>query len=243
MALANRLQIKRPFDAPTLIMSKKGNLNYLLISVLFVLPVILLILGVILFLNASPTLVLKKTEPSISISVDKRDLNLVKATPKRIAEKPNLMKQAGSLFNYVFDEGVFFKPSAARASRQFLMDRESKTVLLRVDYDVSPQNSISGIHFKTRNLDLSQLKHVSFSAKAGENKPLPVRFRIEFKNGSSSVRRFSVAPVAYEWNSYRFDFDVANPTDISEIVLVFEHEKVGPAATAGTVDFKNLTLE
>ena len=244
------MQIKHPLEAQTLkVGSKKESLNYGLIAVLFLLPVVLLISGVILFLNSSPLPPQShsvKFVPKLEKAISKpqvRNLDLIKTAPKLATQKPDLAKQAGNFFNYVFDKNVFSEPAGAYANHQFLMDETSKTAFLRMDYDVSLPNSFSGVHFKTRNLDLSKLKYMSFSVKAGEGKPFPDRFRIELKNRSSLVRRFSVTPLTHDWQSYRFDFDVSQGTDISEVVFLFENTKVGPGAVKGTVDFKNLTVE
>jgi hypothetical protein len=253
MAAVNRIQIKHPTDAPFMkTMNKKGNLNYWLISILFLLPAALLILGVILFLNSSPPPSSNKTKQNISVrtaelqkSVLPTEARDLKINPVVLptAQKPDLKKQAGNLFNYVFDEGIFSKPSNARAHREFVADQKSGTVILRIDYDVSHEQSVSGLYFKTRNLDLSKMKRLSFSAKADDGKALPDRFRIELKSNASLVRRFSVAPMARDWRFYHFDFDFGEPTEISEMALVFENALVGRGAAVGTVYLKNLTIE
>ena len=224
--------------------------NYLLIAVLFLLPVILFILGVILFLNSSPP-AFNETKRNISASVPVQNLSPALPGTHKLAERvsedaeqpPDLRKQAGNLFGYVFDEGVFSEPSNAHASHDFFMDQESKTILLRLNYDVSLRNSFAGIYFKTHSLDLSKVKRISFLAKSGEEKLFPDRFRIEFKDQSSSVRRFSVTPVAYDWHLYEFDFNVDRPTNISEVAFIFENTKVGTLAAAGTVYLKDLTIQ
>ena len=223
--------------------------NYLLISVLFLLPAVLFILGVILFLNSSPP-AFNETKQNVPVAAPVQNLppalpkahKSVKPVPDEV-KQPDLKKQAGNLFNYVFDEGIFSKPLNTLSSREFLKDQESQTVILRLDYDVSEPNSLSGVYFKTQGLDLSRVKHISFSAKSGEGKALPDRFRVEFRDQLSTVRRFSVIQMTHDWRLYDFDFNVNKPTNISEMTFLFEHAKVGPLAAAGTIYFKDLKIE
>ena len=242
--MEKRIQIQFPSE------KQWRHPNYLLIAVLFLLPAVLFVLGIILFMKSLPP-AFDEMEQTVSVSApiqthlaaQPETHKSIEEVSKDIKQPSDLRKQAGSFFGYVFDEHVFFRPANAFASHEFSVDRESKTAVLRLDYNVSPENSFSGVSFKTRGLDLSQMKHFSFSAKAGEGKPLPDRFRIEFKDQSSTVRRFSVAPVAYDWRLYDFDFKVSEPVSISEVAFVFEHARVGPLAATGTVYVKDLTIE
>ena len=152
-------------------------------------------------------------------------------------------KKAGSLFHYVFDEGVFYKPNWGYANREFYKDETEDAVVLRLDYDVYPQNSFSGMYFKIRGLDLSKVRHLSFNLRGDAEKPSPQQFRIEFKDQLSIVRGFAVKPITHDWRFYSFDFNAQRPTPVSEMVFVFENTRVGPLNTNSTVYLKDLNIE
>ena len=170
-----------------------------------------------------------------------RDLTTV--SMEKIAEQVDLRKKAGAMFNYVFDEGVFFKPDWGFADREFYESPDSKEVILRLDYDVFPQNSFSGMYFKTRDLDLSKVKRISMNVKADSDKPVPDQFRIELKDQLSTVRGFAVKPISKDWKNYTFEFNTAKATPVGEIVFVFENTRVGPLNTSGRVYIKDLVVE
>ena len=170
-----------------------------------------------------------------------RDLTVV--TAEKVAEQIDLRKKAGTLFKYVFDEGVFFKPNWGYAEREFYEDSESKQVMLRIDYDVFPQNSFSGMYFKTRDLDLSKVHRISFDVKSDSQKPIPSQFRIELKDQLATVRGFSVKPISKEWKHYTFEFNAPKPVSVGEVVFVFENSRIGALNTNGTIYVKDLMIE
>ena len=187
--------------------------------------------------------------------------DLTAVSIEAIAKQLDLRKKAGSFFNYVFDEGVFYTPNWGYASREFygaggaakvlrqegeppaLFNGESGPVVLRLDYDVFPQDSFSGMYFKVRDLDLSKVHHLSFNLRGGPQKTPPEQFRIEFKDRLSTVRGFAVKPVTHDWRFYTFEFNAQKPTPVSEMVFVFEHSKVGTSSTSGQVYIKDLNIE
>lgn len=171
-----------------------------------------------------------------------RDL-IAGVSAEKEAEQIDLRKQAGSLFQYAFDEGVFFKPKWGYADREFYEDEEEGKVLLRINYDVYPEYSYSGMYFKTRNLDLSKVHRITFSLKSDPDKPVPDQFRIELKDNYSTVRGFAVKPVQPSWRFYSFDFNAQTETPVTEITFVFENTKVGPLNTNSTVYLKDLVIE
>jgi len=169
-----------------------------------------------------------------------RDLTVVSV--EAMTEQFDLRKKAGNFFNYVFDDGVFFKPNWGYAEREFYEDSESKQVILRIAYDVFPQSSFSGMYFKIRGLDLSKVHQISMNVKSDPGKPVPNQFRIEFKDRLSTARGFAVKPISKDWKNYAFDFNTLNPTPVGEIVFVFENIRVGVLNTSGTVYIKDLTI-
>jgi len=169
-----------------------------------------------------------------------RDLVFVSA--EEIKEQLELRQEAGNFFQYVFDEGTFFTPNRGYARREFYKDKTGE-VLLKVDYDVYPQDSFTGLYFKMRNFDVSKFSRMNFELKAESGKPAPKRIRVEAKQGVTTARGFAVKPITDEWRLYSFKFNAQKPTPVSEIVFVFENLKVGAFSTKGTVYIKNLTLE
>lgn len=170
-----------------------------------------------------------------------RDLTVVSA--EEIAAQIDLRKKAGTLFSYVFDEGVFFKPNWGYTEREFYEDPESKQVILRIDYDVFPQNSFSGMYFKVRNLDLSKVNRISLNVKSDPGKPVPDQFRIEFKDQLATVRGFAVKPISKDWTNYTFEFKAPKPVSVGEMVFVFENSRIGALNTNGTIYVKDLMIE
>jgi len=140
-------------------------------------------------------------------------------------------KKAGTMFRYVFDEGAFYTPNLGYTKREFREDLDEETVVLQVGYDVYPQNSMAGVYMKTRDLDLSKVKQLTFEAKAVSEtsdaelklKRLPQMFRVELKKQRETVLGFAVKPVETDWRIYAFDFNAQKETLIDEVVLVFEN--------------------
>lgn len=169
--------------------------------------------------------------------------DLIEVSPEEMAAQLDLRDEAGSFFEYVFDEGVFYKPHWGYTSREFYKEEHTGSVILRIDYDVYPQGCYAGLYFKTRDLDLSKVRHLSFDLKAEAGRPVPQQFRIEFKDRFSIVRGFSVKPIGEEWQTYGFDLNVQRPTPVTEMVFVFENSKIGPLSTNGTLYLKDLHIE
>ena len=169
--------------------------------------------------------------------------DLIMVSPEEIAKQLDIRKETGSLFKYVFDEGVFYRLNWGYANHEFYKEEGTGTVMLRMDYDVYPDGCFSGMYFKTRDLDLSKVKHLSFQAKADPKKPAPEQFRIEFKDKFSILRGYSVKSLTKDWNFYAFDFNTQKPAPVSELVFVFENSRVGPLAADGAVLIKDLNIE
>jgi len=168
-----------------------------------------------------------------------RDLSF---TPtEEIKRQRDLTKEAGSLFKYVFDEGTFFTPNLGYAERTFYKDDDG-VVVLRVHYDVYPQDSYSGIYLKTRDLDISKFKGLSFELRSASDQPIPNLIRIEMKDRLSTVRGFAVKPITRDWRLYAFNFNAQKQTPVTEIVFVFENTRVGPLSLIGTVYIKNISI-
>ncbi|OGW86925.1 MAG: hypothetical protein A3C35_00050 [Omnitrophica bacterium RIFCSPHIGHO2_02_FULL_46_11] len=164
------------------------------------------------------------------------------ASAKEVEQQIDLRKKAGSLFQYVLDEGTFYKPDWGFANREFYEEADKK-VILRADFDVYPQYSYAGLYFKTRNFDLSKVKHLSFYLKAASEKKILERFRIEMKDRYATVRGYAVAPITEDWRLYSFDFNAQKATPVTEVVFIFENAKVGPLGTNGTVYIKDINIE
>ncbi len=169
-----------------------------------------------------------------------RDLAVV--TAQETAEQLGLRSKAGSFFNDVSDEGAFYRPNWGYAERKFIQD-EDDAVMLRLDYDVYPQDSFAGMYFKIKNLDLSKAKRLTLSVKGADEKPLADQFRIELKDRSSVIRGYAVKPIAKDWRFHSFDLNAQRPTPVTELVIVFENSRVGPLSTNSAVYIKDLSVE
>lgn len=158
-------------------------------------------------------------------------------------EQVSLRKAAGGFFRYVSDEGAFYTPNFGFAKRRFYRNEKTNSVALRIDYDVFPQGSYSGIYFKTRGLDLSQFRRFSFRLKGDLKKPVPDEMRIEFKSRRAVFAAFPARPKPEGEGAYAFELEAEKPTPLSEVVFVFEHQKVGPSRLNGAVLIEDLVLE
>jgi len=141
------------------------------------------------------------------------------------ARQLDLSKEAGSLFQYVFDHGTFYTPQFGFAEREFIKDAVTGKVRLELSYDVFPKTSFGGVYLKTRNFDLSRFKALKFQARGDPKEGYPESIRIELKSGRSVIRAFAPRDFKESWQSFAFPFRVNRPTPISEITLVISHEK------------------
>ncbi len=153
----------------------------------------------------------------------------------------NLAKEAGTLFQYVIDQGTFYTPRIGFATREYLKDPNSGEVLLEVDYDVFPKGSFVGMYIKTRDLDLSRFSGISFDMRRASDEGFPESVKIEIKTKSGVIK--SVRPHTFKkkWQTYSFDMDFKVPTNITEVTLVFEHDRVGEYKK-GVLQLSNLHL-
>lgn len=141
------------------------------------------------------------------------------------ARQLDLSKQAGGLFQHVFDHGTFYTPKFGFADREFIQDEATGKVHLEVSYDVFPTGSFVGMYMKTRDLDLSKFKGLKLQARGNLQEGYPDSLRIELKSSSSVIRAFAPRDFKEGWQSFVFPFRVNKPTPISEVTLVFSNEK------------------
>ena len=157
------------------------------------------------------------------------------------ARQMDLSKEAGGLFDYVFDHGTFYTPKIGFASREFFRNEETGQVYLEVGYDVFPKGSFVGVYFKIRNLDAADFAGLSFDVKENLDEGVPDSFSIELKSKGAVVRRFAPRGFKQNWQEMEFDFHARKETPITEITFVFSHQKVGEAKK-GSLEFRNFEL-
>ena len=167
---------------------------------------------------------------------------LVQKSAAQEARQLDLSKKAGGLFEYVFDHGTFFTPNFGFSNREFVLDPASGDVYLTVDYDVFPAGSFVGVYMKTRNLDIAKFQGISFEVRGDVENTFPDSFKIEFKSGSGVVRAFNPRDLKGQCLSFKFPFKFSRSTNLSEITLVFAHDKVGPNKK-GMIHIRNVELE
>lgn len=155
----------------------------------------------------------------------KEAYELIQKSAALEARQLDLSKEAGNLFQYVFDHGTFFTPKFGFADREFIKDDATGKVHLEVSYDVFPTGSFVGTYMKTRNLDLAKFKGLKFQARGDPEEGYPESIRIELKSGTSVVRAFAPRDFKESWQSFVFPFRVNKPTPVSEVALVFSNEK------------------
>lgn len=158
------------------------------------------------------------------------------------ARQLDLSKQGGSLFKYVFDHGTFYTPEFGHADREFIEDKSSGKVYVKIDYDVFPTGSFVGMYIKTRDLDLAKFKSLEFQARVNPEEGYPESLKIEVKTATAITRAFVPREFKNTWASYKYPLRFNRPAPITEIALVFSNEKVGNYKK-GTLYLRDFNLE
>jgi hypothetical protein len=153
----------------------------------------------------------------------------------------DLSKDAGSLFKFVFDHGTFYTPKVGYAGREFFKDDSSGEVYLEVEYDVFPKGTFVGMYIKTRGLDLSGYSHLEFEMRRVEDEAFPQSIRMELKSKSGIARAFAAKLPKTSWEKVSFPLHVKTSTLLTEIALVFFHDRVGEEKK-GSVQFRRINL-
>jgi len=170
----------------------------------------------------------------------KEAYQLVQINQEVEARQQDLSKKAGSLFQYVFDQGTFYAPNYGFSRREFFKDPTSGEVWLSIEYDVFPVGSMAGVYLKTRELDMSKFVSFEFEAKGAEEEAIPAGFRIEFKAGSV-LRAYVPRDLTQKWQTFQYPLNFKKSASISEITLLFANDKVGEYKQ-GKVLFRNFKL-
>jgi hypothetical protein len=154
----------------------------------------------------------------------------------------DLAKNAGNLFDYVFDHGTFYMPKFGFAMREFEVDDVSGgEVNLNVEYDVYPRGTFAGVYMKTRNFDLSNFSALTFDIRRMPGEGYPDGFRIEFKSGNQVVRAFAPRVIKPDWVKEELKLQASRETPVEEITFVFTHDKVG-GHKKGALQLRNIHL-
>lgn len=157
------------------------------------------------------------------------------------AHQLDLSKQAGNLFQYVFDHGTFYTPNFGFADREFIQDEATGKVYLKLSYDVFPAGSFVGAYIKTRDLDLAKFKSFDFQVRGDLEEGFPDSVKIEMKSGSGIVRAFVPRDFKGTWQTFQFPLRFSRPSPISEVTIVISNEKSGNAKKA-SLYFRDFTL-
>jgi len=153
----------------------------------------------------------------------------------------DLAKQAGNLFEYVFDHGTFYTPKIGYATREFVKDENTGEVDLLMDYDVFPTGSFVGMYMKIRDLDLSKFEALTFDAKRNGSEGFPESMRIELKTRDGLARAYAQKDFEPNWKKETVLLNFNQPALITEITFVFINEKVGEYKK-GELLMKNFNL-
>lgn len=170
----------------------------------------------------------------------KEAYQLVQINQEVEARQQDLSKEAGNLFQFVFDQGTFYAPDFGFAQREFFKDPLSGEVWLSIEYDVFPTSSMAGVYLKTRGLDLSKFSSFEFEAKGVEAEGIPAGFRVELK-AESVLRAYALRNLTQKWQTFQYPLNFKKPTSISEITLLFANDKVGEYKQ-GSVLLRNFKL-
>lgn len=172
----------------------------------------------------------------------KEAYELIRTSAALEAAQMDLSKQAGNLFEYVFDHGTFYTPKFGFAEREFIRDEATGKVYLKIDYDVFPTGSFVGVYMKIRGLNVQKYKGLGFQARVKPEEGYPNAFRIELKSGTGVVRAFAPREFKETWTPFKFPAIFRKPVEITEVTLVFSNEKVGNHKK-GTIYLEDISLE
>jgi hypothetical protein len=153
----------------------------------------------------------------------------------------DLAKEAGTLFQYVFDHGTFYTPELGYALREFNPDQRSNEMRLQIEYDVFPTGSFVGMYMKTRNLNLADFSGLEFEVRSLPDQGVPSSFKIEMKSKFSIERAFKANDFTRQWRKVRFNWRAAKEIPITEVTLVFSWDRAGNDKK-GFLEFRNFNL-
>lgn len=190
----------------------------------------------------------KNQAPFEATRVTRQEWNAMKETYELIgksaaqeARQLDLSKLGGGVFEYVFDHGTFYTPEFGHAEREFIKDPSTDKVSLKIDYDVFPIGSFSGVYMKTRDLDFAKFGSLEFQARINPDEGFPESMRIEIKTATGMARVFVPRDFKQTWQEFKYPLIFRKSTPVAEITFVFSNEKAG-ASKKGTVYIKDFNL-
>lgn len=167
---------------------------------------------------------------------------LIQRSAAQEAMQIDLAKEAGSLFDFIFDHGNFFTPKIGFANREFSKEDDTGKVHLQIEYDVFPLGSYVGMYMKTRNLDLLKFESLNFIARPVAEEAFPEAFRIEFKSRAQVIRAYQAKFVKDKpEQALQFKIQTTRSIPVDEIAFVFTHAKVGERKK-GTIQLESINL-
>ncbi len=171
----------------------------------------------------------------------KEAYELIQKSAATEARQMDLSKNAGALFQRVFDHGDFYTPKFGFSAREFIKDETTGETRLEIEYDVFPVGSFVGMYMKIRDVDLKNFQAIQFDVLANPDDGFPESFRIEMKSGYATVMAFAPRDFKPRWDTMKLPIRVNRSTPISEITFVFANDKVG-THKKGILHLKNLML-
>lgn len=157
------------------------------------------------------------------------------------ARQMDIAKKSGNFFEYVLDHGTFYQQKWGWCEREFVEPEDGTAPYLETTYDVFPRGSWVGVYFKTRNLDLSQFKGFKIEARKIPGRPHPAFVRLEFKSKAQVLQAYAIKMLSAQWETIEFPVRLSKEALISELTVIFTHEKVGSDKSGG-FQVRNFTL-
>ncbi len=184
----------------------------------------------------------KKTRISQEFWKDAREAYELKPkTAATEAAQMDIAKKAGNFFDYVLDHGTFYQQKWGWCEREFVEPEDKTPAYLETTYDVFPRGSWVGVYLKTRNLDLSKFKAFKIEARRIPGRPHPQFVRLEFKSKAQVLQAFAIKMLNAGWENIEFPIRLSKESMISELTIIFTHEKVGSDKSGG-FQIRNFTL-
>lgn len=139
---------------------------------------------------------------------------------------PRYEAMVGNVLEKCIDHGTFYKPDYGYCNRDFAND-PTRGWVLRVDYDVFPPGSFSGVYIRVHPFDLFTCESLSFWVRGDAREGIPDLFEVEFKQKAKIWAVYKIDNVTTDWKEYTFPINVIPGAIVNEITIVFKNYPVG----------------
>ncbi|MDD5085965.1 MAG: FecR domain-containing protein [Candidatus Omnitrophica bacterium] len=145
---------------------------------------------------------------------------------KSKADLPHYEAMVGNILEKCVDHGTFYKPDYGFCNRDFAND-PTRGWVLRIDYDVFPPGSFSGVYIRVHPFDLFTCESLSFWVRGDAREGVPDLFEVEFKQKAKIWAVYKIDSITTDWKEYTFPIHVIPGALVNEVTIVFKNYPVG----------------